>query len=73
MILAGTRVTCPECGAAIAEILCDLHQGDAIVAEAFKSLGARIENGLNPTCNMCSASWFDPWRGSIHTEIGWAF
>lgn len=69
MILAGTKITCPECGAAIAELLCDLRRGDPVVAGSFKSLGARVENGLMTVCHMCSANWFD--HGRIHTETGW--
>lgn len=72
MILAGTKVTCPECGAAIAELLSDVHQGEVVIAESFRSLGARIENGLTTKCHMCSANWFDLGQGRIHTESGWA-
>lgn len=73
MIQAGTKVTCPECGTAIAEIVRQIDSGDRLAFADFRALSAPIVGLLAPTkCHMCDANWFDNGSMKVHTEHGWA-
>lgn len=67
----GTLITCPKCGAHIAELIEVLRMGQKIDAEKFNMLQYGHGNGTTMACKECDSDFVHVGTGSLHTSTGW--